>query len=78
MFLWIKLIFFSVSYGKYTSRVQFFCGFVLTAGNEHLSVPDAVQNEVLPAAVKLGQHIIQQQHGIFAVLIEKQLALGKL
>ena len=39
---------------------------ILTAGDEHLSPRDAVENELLPAGIQLTENVIQQQHRVFA------------
>ena len=50
----------------------------LAAGDEHLPGADLVQHKILPPRVQLRQHIVQQQHRLFAGVAAQQLPLGEL
>ena len=51
---------------------------ILTAGYKRLPAADAVQYKFLTAAVKLGQHIVQQQYGILPRFGKEYLPLRQL
>ena len=51
---------------------------VFAAGDEHLSALNAVEHEFLPPGVQLAEHIIQQQHRIFAHSVFVNLPLSQL
>ena len=52
--------------------------FLLAAGDEHLSPPDAVEDEGLPPGVQLGEDVVQQQDGPLPCLLLEDLPLGQL
>src|SRR5699024_10851464 len=51
---------------------------VLAAGYQGLSAADAVQYKLLPARVQLAEHIVEQQHGVLARLLQMYLPLSEL
>ena len=56
---------------------QLFRDAVLAAGDHDLTRRYAVEHKVLTAAVKLAEHVVEQQHRILAILVEEQLTFGK-
>ena len=56
---------------------QLFRDAVLAAGDHDLTRRYAVEHKVLTAAVKLAEHVVEQQHRLLAVLVEEQLPLGE-
>ena len=50
----------------------------LTAGDEHLTGDNLIENKVLPSLIQFRQNIIQQQHRFFTPFPGHQFPLGQL